>query len=237
MIDRDRQVDDVAAEQELLELVEHGPLQGVLRPVGSAASAGTVTTMRIAITGSSGLIGTALGAPSRPTATRSCRWCVGGRPGHRPLGHRRRAASTRPASRASTASCTSPARASPRSAGPTSRSARSARAARRAPRCSPRRWPRSTAKPPVLVSGSAIGFYGDRGDEQLTEAERARIGVPPRRRRGLGGRRRPGGGGRDPRRRASAPGSCSTPVAGCWGASLPWPSSACWASSARAGSG
>ena len=27
-----------------------------------------------------------------------------------------------------------------------------------------------TDKPPVLVSGSAIGFYGDRGDEQLTEA-------------------------------------------------------------------
>jgi uncharacterized protein (TIGR01777 family) len=26
------------------------------------------------------------------------------------------------------------------------------------------------AKPPVLVSGSAIGVYGDRGDEQLTEA-------------------------------------------------------------------
>lgn len=26
------------------------------------------------------------------------------------------------------------------------------------------------APPPVLVSGSAIGFYGDRGDEQLTEA-------------------------------------------------------------------
>ncbi|MDQ2649151.1 MAG: TIGR01777 family oxidoreductase [Actinomycetota bacterium] len=25
-------------------------------------------------------------------------------------------------------------------------------------------------KPPVLVSGSAIGFYGDRGDEELTEA-------------------------------------------------------------------
>ena len=28
------------------------------------------------------------------------------------------------------------------------------------------------AKPPVLVSGSAIGFYGDRGDEQLTEDSR-----------------------------------------------------------------
>jgi uncharacterized protein (TIGR01777 family) len=27
----------------------------------------------------------------------------------------------------------------------------------------------TTQRPPVLVSGSAIGFYGDRGDEQLTE--------------------------------------------------------------------
>lgn len=27
----------------------------------------------------------------------------------------------------------------------------------------------TTDRPPVLVSGSAIGFYGDRGDEQLTE--------------------------------------------------------------------
>jgi uncharacterized protein (TIGR01777 family) len=27
-----------------------------------------------------------------------------------------------------------------------------------------------TARPPVLVSGSAIGYYGNRGDEQLTEA-------------------------------------------------------------------
>jgi uncharacterized protein (TIGR01777 family) len=28
----------------------------------------------------------------------------------------------------------------------------------------------TTSRPPVLVSGSAIGFYGDRGDEELTEA-------------------------------------------------------------------
>ena len=75
-----------------------------------------------------------------------------------------------PASRASTVWCTSPVRASPRSAGPTTRSGRSSRAARREPRCSPARSRPLTDKPPVLVSGSAIGFYGDRGDEQLTEA-------------------------------------------------------------------
>lgn len=35
------------------------------------------------------------------------------------------------------------------------------------------------AKPPVLVSGSAVGFYGDRGDEQLTEASAAGHGFLP----------------------------------------------------------
>jgi uncharacterized protein (TIGR01777 family) len=30
--------------------------------------------------------------------------------------------------------------------------------------------------PPVLVSGSAVGFYGDRGDEQLTEASSVGLG-------------------------------------------------------------
>lgn len=35
------------------------------------------------------------------------------------------------------------------------------------------------AKPSVLVSGSAVGFYGDRGDEQLTEASTAGHGFLP----------------------------------------------------------
>lgn len=35
------------------------------------------------------------------------------------------------------------------------------------------------AKPPVLVSGSAIGFYGNRGDEQLTETSARGTGFLP----------------------------------------------------------
>ena len=35
------------------------------------------------------------------------------------------------------------------------------------------------SKPPVLVSGSAIGFYGDRGDEQLTETSERGTGFLP----------------------------------------------------------
>jgi hypothetical protein len=36
-----------------------------------------------------------------------------------------------------------------------------------------------TAPPPVLVAASAIGYYGDRGNEQLTEASRAGDGFLP----------------------------------------------------------
>jgi uncharacterized protein (TIGR01777 family) len=36
-----------------------------------------------------------------------------------------------------------------------------------------------TAPPPVLVAASAIGYYGDRGNEQLTEASRAGTGFLP----------------------------------------------------------
>ena len=130
--------------------------------------------MRIAITGSSGLIG---GAPRPIARGRRPRGGAGrarrGRrpaPGTRALGHRARRDRRRRASRASTASCTWPARASARSAGPTSRSARSSRAARRAPACSPTRSPRSTPSHRCSCPGAAIGVYGDRGDEQLTEA-------------------------------------------------------------------
>lgn len=37
----------------------------------------------------------------------------------------------------------------------------------------------TTTKPEVLVSGSAIGFYGDRGDEEITEATPAGTGFIP----------------------------------------------------------
>jgi uncharacterized protein (TIGR01777 family) len=38
---------------------------------------------------------------------------------------------------------------------------------------------RAEARPAVLVSGSAVGFYGDRGDEPLTEASPAGTGFLP----------------------------------------------------------
>ena len=44
------------------------------------------------------------------------------------------------------------------------------------PRCSPRRSPGLDRSPAVLVSGSAIGWYGNRGAEILTEASPAPSG-------------------------------------------------------------
>ena len=81
----------------------------------------------------------------------------------------RRARSTPPRSRASTRSSTSPARAWPPVRGPTSSAAGSRTAARRAPTLLAATLAGLDRKPAVLVSGSAIGYYGDRGDEELTE--------------------------------------------------------------------
>ena len=51
---------------------------------------------------------------------------------------------------------------------------------RRAPRCSPRRSQRSTAPPKVLLSGSAIGYYGDHGDDVIDETTGAGDDFPAR---------------------------------------------------------
>ena len=92
------------------------------------------------------------------------------------------------------------------------------------------------AKPPVLVSGAAVGVYGDRGDEQLTEASAPGTGfladvviaweaaAQPAEAAGI---RVPG----------SAAGSCSTPTAGCSNDSPACAASGSSASSAPASSG
>ena len=77
-----------------------------------------------------------------------------------------------------------------------------------------------TDKPPVLVSGSAIGFYGNRGDEQLTEASERGTGFLADVVDGVGGRRRARGRGGHPgaadphRHRARADGGVLQRLAG-----------------------
>ena len=125
--------------------------------------------MDVAITGASGLIGSALADALR--ARGDTITTVGRGAGRRrALGPDGRARSTATGSTASMPSCTSRARASARRSGRRSRRTRSSRAGCAAPSCSRPRIAGRATKPAVLVSGSAIGFYGDRGDEMLTEA-------------------------------------------------------------------
>ena len=93
-------------------------------------------------------------------------------------------------STASTASSTSPAPVSATSGGRRRTSTRSSPPAptRRTP------WRARSRRPTTPCGssrGSAVGYYGDRGDEELTEASPPGRRLLPRRRPGLGGRRRP----------------------------------------------
>ena len=58
-------------------------------------------------------------------------------------------------------------------------------------------------RPKVLVSASAVGYYGDRGDEPLDETPHAGQRLPGARLRRLGGRGAAGGGARRARRAAA----------------------------------
>ena len=91
--------------------------------------------------------------------------------------------------------------------------------------------------PSVLLSGSAVGIYGARGDEQLDESATTGDGIPRRSLPGVGG-----GDGTGRRRLASAsltcaPGWCSAPTAVRWPSSCPCSSSGSVDGSARAASG
>ena len=81
----------------------------------------------------------------------------------------------------------------------------SATAARSAPASSPGRLAELDDGPRILVSGSAIGWYGDTGDRLVDEGEPAGDRLRGVDRAGLGGRRSARG-----RRRASASRSCRT---------------------------
>ena len=135
--------------------------------------------MKIVIAGGSGFLGRPLAPPSSPPATTSSSSPAARR---RPFARRPRAPPGRPtagwapgraSSTAPTPSSTSPASRSPRAAG----AAAHKRADSRQPRPrhpQPRRTPsgRRGAPPAVFVSGSAVGYYGPRGDEVVTEEHR-----------------------------------------------------------------
>ena len=67
--------------------------------------------------------------------------------------------------------------------------------------------------PQALLSGSAIGYYGDRGDEVLDETSSPGTGFLADVAQAWEATHGTGGGGRVARRRTCAPGSCSPPTA------------------------
>ena len=142
--------------------------------------------MKIAITGASGLVGTALVVAARSCrATTSIRLVRGPRrPGREPLGHRRR--HDRHGSARGCRSDRPPRRREHRptldrrdASGACSSLASKARALIAATAA------RLPGKP-VLVCASAIGYYGDRGDEDRRRELGARARVSGRRRRRVG---------------------------------------------------
>ncbi len=177
--------------------------------------------MRVTVTGATGLIGTRLVAA---LARRGDEVTVLSRdPGARPraarLGHRGRRAGTRSASRrrprrspAATAWSTSPASRSRSAGAPTRRSA-SARAARAGTRNLVAGLRSAEPRPRVLVSASAVGYYGAARRRAGRRVRPAGRRLPRRGLRGVGAR---GAGGRRARACASrscAPASCSTRTA------------------------
>ena len=82
----------------------------------------------------------------------------------------------------------------------TATGARSSTAGCGAPDCWPTRWPDSTGAAGVRLGASAVGYYGDRGAEQLTEGSPTGEGFLAEVCQRLGGGHGAGRGGRHPRR-------------------------------------
>ena len=175
--------------------------------------------MRIAVTGSSGLIGTALIGRLRADGHQVIRLvrAAAGRPGRRSRWDPRAAGAARPARwTASTPWCTWPAPASPTTAGPPATRRRSGPAGSGHPGAGRRAGGGGRRRPRVLLSGSAIGWYGDTGGREVDETAPPGTASCPDVVQRLGGGRRAGRAGRHPRGHAALRPRAVPPAAGCW---------------------